>query len=69
MMFDIRYGDLRGGVLLKAEGRTLQHLEAKPLTLVTINVHGNDGQRKLSCVLHLETLSDGKKGLAAAAQT
>lgn len=66
MMFYLRYSDLRGGVLLKAEGTALQHLEAKPLTLIAINIHGHDSQRKLSCVLHLETLSDSKERFAAA---
>lgn len=37
--FHLRYGELRGAVVIKAEGMTLQHLEAKSLTLVTIYIH------------------------------
>lgn len=64
--FHSRYGELRGAVVIKAEGMTLQHLEAKSLTLVTIYIHWHDRQGKLAGILHLEALSDGKKGLIAA---
>lgn len=66
LKFFLRNGDLRGSVALYAEGTTLQHLKAKPLTLVTIYVHGHDSQRKLSCILHLKTLSNGKQRLTGA---
>lgn len=49
--------------MIEAEGATLQHLKAKPLTLISIYIHRHDCQRKLSCILHLETLSDGEKWL------
>lgn len=45
---------------------TLQHLKAKSLTLISIYIHRHDGQRKLSGILHLKALSDGKKRLIAA---
>lgn len=37
--FHLRYGELRGAVVIEAEGMTLQHLKAKSLTLVTIYIH------------------------------
>lgn len=62
----LRNCDLRGSVVLKTEGTTLKHLEAVALTRVTINVHRHDCQRKLSCILHLKTLPDGKQRLSGA---
>lgn len=62
----LRNCDLRGGVVLKAKGMTLKHLEAIPLAGVTINIHGHDCQRKLSGVLHLKTLPDCKERLSGA---
>lgn len=52
--------------MVEVEGAALQHLKAKPLTFVSIYIHGHDRQRKLSSVLHLETLSDGKQRLVGA---
>ena len=62
----LRDGDLCRGVVVEAEGATLQHLEAKALTLVSIDIHEHDRQGKLSCILHLETLSDGEQRLVGA---
>lgn len=39
LKFHSRYGELRGAVVIEAEGMTLQHLEAKSLALVTIYIH------------------------------
>lgn len=52
--------------MVEAERTTLQDLEAKSLTLISVYIHRHDSQRKLSCVLHLKTLSDGKKRLVGA---
>lgn len=52
--------------MFQAEGATLQHLKTKALTLVSVDVHGHDCQRKLSRVLHLKTLSNGEQRLVGA---
>lgn len=52
--------------MFQTKGATLQHLKSKSLTSVSIYVHGHDGQRKLSCILHLETLSNGEEWLIGA---
>lgn len=64
--FHLRDGDLRGGVVVEAEGATLQHLKAKSLTLISINIHRHDCQRKLSGILHLETLPDSEERFVGA---
>lgn len=65
-IFNLRNGDLRGGVVLEAEGVTLQHLEAKALTLVSIYTHRCDSNGQLARILHLEALVDGEEGLVGA---
>lgn len=62
----LRDGDLRGTVVFQTKGATLQHLKPKTLTLISIYVHGHDRQRKLSHILHLEALSNGKQRLIGA---
>lgn len=52
--------------MFQTEGATLQHLESKSLTRVSIYIHGHNSQRKLSCILHLETLSNGEEWLIGA---
>lgn len=52
--------------MVQAEGSTLQHLKAKALTLVSVNIHRHDCEGKLSCILHPEALSDGEKRLVGA---
>lgn len=52
--------------MFQTEGATLQHLKSKSLTRVSIYIHGHNSQRKLSCILHLETLSNGKEWLIGA---
>lgn len=52
--------------MFQTKGATLQHLKSKSLTSVSVYVHGHDGQRKLSCILHLETLSYGEEWLIGA---
>lgn len=52
--------------MVKAERVTLQHLEAEPLTLISIYVHQHYCQRQLSCIFHLEAFPDGKKRLVGA---
>lgn len=37
--FHLRDCNLSGSVVVETEGATLQHLEAKPLTLVSVYVH------------------------------
>lgn len=37
--FHLRDSDLRGGVVVEAEGTTLQDLEAKTLTRISIYIH------------------------------
>lgn len=46
------------------EGPALQHLKPEALASIAVNVHGHDGERKLTCVLHFKTLLDGKQRLA-----
>jgi len=62
----LRDGDLGGGVVVQAEGPTLQHLEAEALALVAVDVHGHDGQRQLPGILHLEALPYGEQRLVGA---
>ena len=52
--------------MVQAEGATLQHLKAKALALVAIDVHGHDSEGQLPGILHPEALAYGEEWLVGA---